>query len=284
MFYTIDLLDFNTCPRLGMGTWHMGDNRGYRQEEITALQTGIEHGLRIIDTAEMYGNGASEELVGQAIHPFKREDLFIVSKVLPNYANAQHMPDHLHASLNRLGTDYLDLYLYHWRGNTPLAETVATLNQLKEQGKIRAWGVSNFDLDDMQDLAKVPHGEDCLVNQVLYHLGSRGIEYELLPYMAEQHILPMAYCPLAQAGRLRQEIVSHPTVHQIAAEMNLSVYQVLLLFVLTQPQMIAIPKAGTVKNQLANLQVLNAQLSADQIERLNQVFPAPNYPTPLDVE
>ncbi|MDY5131267.1 aldo/keto reductase, partial [Actinotignum timonense] len=219
---SITLANGDTVPVLGLGTWFLGDNPAGRQEEIAALRCGIEGGARLIDTAEMYGSGRSEELVGEAITPFSRESLYLITKVLPSNASRHRMEAALDASLARLGTDYVDMYLYHWRGGTPLAETVAELERLRGSGKIRSWGVSNFDVEDMQDLAAVPGGAHCQANEVLYHLGSRGIEVELRGLLERRGAALIAYCPLAQAGTLRNGYsedweISEPGIRCVAA-------------------------------------------------------------------
>ncbi|MBE9924232.1 aldo/keto reductase, partial [Enterococcus casseliflavus] len=187
---------------VGMGTWHMGDDPAKEKAEIDALQAGIKAGAAVIDTAEMYGEGNAETLVGKAIQPFTRADLYLISKVYPWNASTDELPKALDRSLARLGTDYLDLYLLHWRGDVPLAETVDALEAAKDSGKIRAWGVSNFDVADMEELLRLENGDQCAANQVLYNLGARGIEYDLLPWQAETEIPVIAYSPIAQGDRL----------------------------------------------------------------------------------
>lgn len=187
---------------IGLGTWHMGDDPQKRTQEIQALRAGLDHGATVIDTAEMYGEGNAERLVGEAIQPYHREDLYLISKVYPWHASREQLPICLDHSLQRLGTDYLDMYLLHWRGNIPLVETVEALEKAKQAGKIRAWGVSNFDVADMEELMRVTNGQNCQTNQVLYNLSERGIEFDLLPYM-QQHQLPLiAYSPIAQGDSL----------------------------------------------------------------------------------
>lgn len=269
---------------LGMGTWHLGDSSAQRAEEIAALRYGIEHGISIIDTAEMYGSGRSESLVGEAVVPYERESLYIISKVLPQNANRRHLERSLDASLKALQTDYLDLYLYHWRGGTPLAETVEMLENMVGKGKIKAWGVSNFDLEDMEELFDEPGGEHCQANQVLYHLGSRGIEVALKPWQDQRQIPTIAYCPLAQAGALQRGLIQHPAVQQTAAELGISVYQVLLCFTLAQENMVSIPRTGKVAHMQEIADCLNIRLSGEQLAALNQAFPAPSRRVPLDIE
>ena len=280
---SITLKNGDKISKLGMGSWFIGDNPKTRNEEIAAFRFGIENGINLIDTAEMYGSGRSESLIGEAIQPYDRSALYIVSKVLPNNANARNMERACDNSLKNLGTDYLDMYLYHWRGATPLYETVEELEKLKAKGKIRAWGVSNFDLEDMQELLDEPNGKHCQVNQVLFHLGSRGIEYALKPWQDKQAIATMAYCPLAQAGSLQRNLLRNAEVNTIAQELNCTPYQVLLLFVLAQPNMIAIPKAGQVQHMQDNLACLTMKLTKDQLARLDRAFPTPNRRVHLDI-
>lgn len=279
----ITLKNGDKITALGMGTWFIGDDYQHRKEEISALRYGIEQGINLIDTAEMYGNGRSEQLIGEAISPYARESIYLLSKVLPNNANKRNMERACDNSLKALKTDYLDMYLYHWRGATPLSETVECLEMLKQKGKIRAWGVSNFDLEDMQELLALPNGKQCQVNEVLFHLGSRGIEYVLKPYQDKYSIPTVAYCPLAQAGSLQRHLLDNPTVNTVAKELNCTPYQVLLLFVLSQSNMIAIPKAGQLQHMQDNLACLTMQLSQDQLARLNHAFPTPNRRVYLDI-
>ena len=200
MKHTVTLRNGVQVPALGLGTWFLGENKAARAREMESLRTGISAGMTLIDTAEMYGNGKAESLIKEVISDKKRDDLFLVSKVLPNNAGKHRLERALDDSMKRMGVEYLDLYLYHWRGSYPLEETVAELERVKKAGKIREWGVSNFDIDDMEELWMISEGRNCLVNQVLYHTGSRGIEYSLLPWMRKHDVALMSYCPLAQAG------------------------------------------------------------------------------------
>lgn len=277
------LPDGNSIPRLGQGTWHMGENLSNQKAEIESLQTGIELGMRLIDTAEMYGEGASEELVGMAIKPYDRSSLYLTSKVYPHNAGRKNIFISCENSLKRLGTDYLDLYLLHWRGSVPLNETVECMEELVEQGKIRRWGVSNFDAEDMKKLFEIPDGRKCVTNQVLYHLGSRGIEYDLLPWMREHNMPVMAYCPLAQAGSLKHKLLSNPRLIALAEEKKLSVMQLLLAFVLAQPDVIAIPKASNPLHAKENAQMQQVVLSQMELDLLNKEFPSPTSKTYLDI-
>lgn len=269
-------------PAIGQGTWYMGENAGQRQKEIAALRAGIDAGLTLIDTAEMYADGGAEEVVGEALQG-RREQVFLVSKVYPWNAGGQKAVAACDASLRRLKTDYLDLYLLHWRGNYSLAETVEAMETLIRQGKIRRWGVSNLDYDDMQELYGVTGGKACATNQVLYHLGSRGIEFDLLPWCQQQQIPVMAYCPLAQAGRLRDDLFNSRAVQDVAHAHQATPAQVLLAWAIRQPGVMAIPKASSVDHVKENAAALALQLSDEAIALLDQAFPAPGRKTPLDV-
>lgn len=272
-----------TLPAIGQGTWYMGENDRKRSKEVDALRAGIDAGLRLIDTAEMYADGGAEEVVGAALHGGLRDKIYLVSKVYPWNAGGEKAIAACEASLRRLKTDYLDLYLLHWRGNFSLAETVEVMETLMAQGKIRRWGVSNLDYADMQELWQVQGGKACATDQVLYHLGSRGIEYDLLPWCQQQQMPVMAYCPLAQAGRLRDGLLNNSTVMDIAHAHNATAAQILLAWVISHKGVMAIPKAATVAHAQENAAALNIALSAEDLMRLNNAFPAPGRKTPLDV-
>lgn len=281
---TVTLKDGRKMPRFGMGTWYLAEGLHPRPLERMALRAGLDAGVRLIDTAEMYGDGAAEELVGAAIQPYDREDLFIVSKVYPHNADRHGIFRSLKHTLDRLGTAYLDLYLLHWRGSIPLAETVMCMEGLVESGSIRGWGVSNFDVDDMRELTEVEGGEHCLVNQDLYHLGSRGVEYDLLPWMRRHGIPLMAYCPLAQAGRLREGLLVHDAVLSVADAHGVEPLQVLLAFVLRDEQVVAIPRSSNAKHILANWESRTIELTPRDLAVLDSAFPAPTHKVPLDME
>lgn len=269
-------------PAIGQGTWYMGENAAQRRQEVAALQRGIDLGLTLIDTAEMYAEGGAEKVVGEAIRG-RRDEVYLVSKVYPWNAGGQKAQAACEASLKRLGTDYLDLYLLHWRGNIPFEETIAAMESLMAQGKIGRWGVSNLDIDDMQTLWKLQGGQQCATNQVLYHLGSRGIEYDLLPWCAERHLPVMAYCPLAQAGRLRDDLMGNAVVNAIAREKNITAAQLLLAWVIRHPGVLAIPKASDMKHVEENAAALDVKLTAQDIEQLDAAFAPPDRKMPLDV-
>lgn len=276
--------DGSSVPPIGMGTWHMGEDPSKRAGEVKALKAGFESGSRLIDTAEMYGNGAAESVVGKALRELPREQVFLVSKVLPENAGCDRIFDACRASLKRLGTSYLDLYLLHWRGPVPLIETVGCMEQLKEHGLIRRWGVSNFDVDDMQDLVSVPGGIDCATDQVLYHLASRGVEHDLLPWLHARHMPLMAYCPLAQAGRLSRGILQDEAVASIAAAHGATPAQVILAFAIRSGWVIALPKAGTADHARENAAAMSLALTTDELSTLSQRYPAPHCKVPLDVQ
>jgi diketogulonate reductase-like aldo/keto reductase len=226
---TIELKTGEKVPVLGLGTWRMGERASERAAEVEAVRLGLELGIRLIDTAEMYGEGKAEEIVGEAMGRL-REEIYLVSKVYPHNASRKGAIAACERSLRRLATDRLDLYLLHWRGSHPLAETVEAFEPLKRDGKIRNWGVSNLDAGDMDELAGVPNGKNCASNQVLYHLGSRGIEWQLLPKCQKAKIMVMAYSPLGQGPLLRK-----PALGKIAGKHGCDPAAVALAWVLRQP-------------------------------------------------
>nr|WP_314481025.1 aldo/keto reductase [uncultured Pseudomonas sp.] len=253
-------------PTIGQGTWYMGEDPNRRAAEVAALQQGIDLGLTLIDTAEMYAEGGAEQVVGQAIAG-RRDQVFLVSKVYPHNASQRGTAAACERSLKRLGTDCIDLYLLHWRGQYPLQETVEAFERLREAGKIKRWGVSNFDVDDLREL----DNPDCATNQVLYNPAQRGIEFDLLPWSME-HALPiMAYCPLAQAGRLLQ----HPVLEQIAQGHGATPAQVCLAWVTRHDGVIAIPKAVSPEHVRLNAEAARLSLTADDLHAIDQMFPAP---------
>lgn len=269
---------------IGQGTWYLGNRPDTFQQELSALRAGIDRGMTLLDTAEMYGEGAAERLLGQAIRGYDREKLYLVSKVYPHNAGRKNIFHSCRQSLKRLDTDYLDLYLLHWRGSVPLAETAACMEELKEDGLIRAWGVSNLDLDDMDELAAVPGGENCVTDQVLYHLGSRGIEFDLLPALQKRDISVMAYCPLAQRGSLRQGLLESPAVADTARAHDASPTQVLLAFLLSRPGVVPIPRSSKADHALDNAGAADIRLTKEDLARLDAAFPAPTRRVPLDTQ
>lgn len=271
-----------SLPAIGQGTWNMGERPRCRCDEVSALQAGLDLGLRLIDTAEMYADGAAEEIVGEALAG-RRDGAFLVSKVYPWNAGGQKAIAACEGSLRRLKTDYLDLYLLHWTGDFTYDETVSAMEKLIAQGKIRRWGVSNLDYDEMQALWQVAGGQQCATNQVLYHLASRGIEYDLLPWCQQQQMPVMAYSPLAQAGRLRSDLLTHSVINDIARAHDASAAQILLAWVIRQPGVIAIPKAASVAHVEQNAAALEITLSTDELRLLDKAWPAPAGKTALDM-
>jgi diketogulonate reductase-like aldo/keto reductase len=266
---------------VGMGTWHMGDDPAKEKAEIDALQAGIKAGAAVIDTAEMYGEGNAETLVGKAIQPFTRGDLYLISKVYPWNASSDELPKALDRSLTRLGTDYLDLYLLHWRGDVPLAETVDALEAAKASGKIRAWGVSNFDVADMEELLRLENGDQCAANQVLYNLGARGIEYDLLPWQAEAEIPVIAYSPIAQGDRLGHHFKNDEVVKEMAEAKGCTIFQLLLAWTLRQPHVLAIPQTSDSLHMLQNIEACKIVFSKSELAAIDARFPAPTKKQPL---
>ena len=265
-------------PRLGQGTWYVGDAPARRAAEIAALRHGVELGLTLIDTAEMYGDGRAEELVGQAIQGV-RDEVVLVSKVLPSNASRQGTVRACEASLKRLGTDHLDLYLLHWSGRYPLAETVAAFEALETQGKIGRWGVSNFDVDDLEELFTLPGGNRCAVNQVLYNPEHRGIEFDLLPWCQERNLPIMAYSPLGQA----ETLLNSRTLAAVARRHGVTPAQVALAWCLRQPGTMPIPKASSTAHVEENARAEALELSEDDWAVIEIEYPAPRWKMPLEM-
>lgn len=278
----VALPDGSIMPQMGQGTWYLGEDPAKRQEEIEALRLGVELGMTLIDTAEMYGDGKSERLVGEAIKGI-RDQVYLVSKVYPHRASRNEILAACAESLRRLDTDHLDLYLLHWRGNVPLSQTIAGMEQLKAEGKIGRWGVSNFDIHDMQDLLSMEHGNQCQVNQVLYHLGSRGIEFDLLKWQREHNIPTMAYSPLAQGGRLREQLLESEEVQSIAKKHGVEALQIILSWCLIHPDVVAIPRSSNPDHTYLNAQAATIRLDDEDLKRLDARFPAPTFKTALDI-
>lgn len=282
MSRVVTFADGTVLPAIGQGTWFMGEDVAQHHREVAALQAGLERGLTLIDTAEMYADGGAERVVGEALCG-RRDQAFLVSKVYPWNASVVDAVEACERSLTRLKTDYLDLYLLHWRGNIPLEETLRAMQTLQQQGKIRRWGVSNFDSDDLQELLSEEGGAQCATNQVLYHLASRGIEFDLLPDCQQLAMPIMAYCPLAQAGRLRAELMSHPTLVQIAQQKGISMAQLLLAWAIRKEGVMAIPKASSIAHIGDNAAALGVVLTSEELALINQAFPPPDSRQPLDV-
>jgi diketogulonate reductase-like aldo/keto reductase len=274
---TVTLKEGVKVPVFGLGTWRMGERRSQRAAEVSALKLGLELGIRLIDTAEMYGEGVAEEIVGEAMGGL-RDSVYLVSKVYPHNASRNGTLAACERSLKRLKTDRLDLYLLHWRGSHPLAETVAGFEALRKAGKIVNWGVSNFDVADLDAVAGVPDGSSCASNQVLYHLGSRGIEWRLLAQCQAARLMVMAYSPLGQGALLRK-----PALGKIAAKHACDPAAVALAWVLRQSGVITIPKATQPEHVRANMKALEVKLDQDDLALLDSAFPSPRRARPLDM-
>ncbi|MDQ0510567.1 diketogulonate reductase-like aldo/keto reductase [Angulomicrobium amanitiforme] len=264
-------------PALGIGTWMMGERAGARKAETESIRLGIELGLTLVDTAEMYGEGACESFLGEALAGL-RDKVFLVSKVYPHNASRAGVVAACERSMKRLKTDHLDLYLLHWRGGVPLAETIAGFEHLRSQGKIRHWGVSNFDTDDMNELSETPGGEGCAANQVLYNLTRRGPEFDLLPWLAQHHVPLMAYSPIEQ-GRIKTRGV----LGDIAAKHGAKPFQIALAWVLRAPGNIAIPKASDPEHMRENARARDIALDADDLAALDAAFPPPGRKRALEM-
>ncbi|KRN01185.1 aldo keto reductase [Levilactobacillus senmaizukei DSM 21775 = NBRC 103853] len=270
-------------PAIGIGTWHMGDVASQRSQEIAAIRSGIDAGAQVIDTAEMYGSGRSEDLVGEAWQPYDRGSLFLISKVLPENASQVRMRTSLMASLRRLRTDYVDLYLYHWRGNVPLAETVATLQGLQDEGLTKAWGISNFDRSDLQELWQLPQGKQAAANEDLYHIGSRGLDYDILPWQRAHDLPLIAYSPIAQGDTRGQHLSRSQALRTVAARHDASIYQIMLAWAIRDGHTVAIPQTSSMSHMHDNLAATTLTLTPADLELLDQDFPAPTQSTPLAV-
>ncbi|MHC5230117.1 aldo/keto reductase [Enterococcus sp. LJL99] len=277
------MMDGKPIYPIGFGTWHMGDSSAKAEMEIKAIQTGIENGIELIDTAEMYGNGRSEELVGQAIQPYDREKLYLVSKVLPMNASRNQLPISLDQSLKRLKTDYLDMYLLHWQGGVPLQETIDALEKQVQLGKIKAWGVSNFDTSDMQELLTLTKGINCKTNQVLYNLGDRGIDFDLKPFMQQKKIPLMAYSPVAQGDQFGANLLKKPILKEIAEKHQVDVFQILLAWAIRDGNTIAIPQSGNPAHVLNNIHAAMIELDREDFAKINQIYPEPTRKMPLAI-
>jgi len=267
----------SSMPRLGMGTWHMGESASERAAEIAALRAGLDMGLRLIDTAEMYADGGAEEVVGEAIRG-RHDEIFLVSKFYPHHASRKEVVAACERSLERLRVDALDLYLLHWRGRVPLEETVEALERLVESGKVERWGVSNFDISDMDELAAIPGGPHVAANQVLYNPARRGIEYDLLPWCEKHAVDVMAYSPLDEGALVRDRRLA-----AIARRLGLLPSQLALAWVLRHRGVCAIPKASRVEHVEANAKALSITLDADTLAELDRIFPPPARKQRLEI-
>ena len=274
---TTTLPSGEAVPVLGQGTWGMAEGKHPREQEVQALRVGLDLGMTLIDTAEMYANGGAESLVGEAISG-RRDEVFLVSKVLPHNASRTGTLNACERSLRRLNTDRLDLYLLHWRGRIPLRETVAAFEELIRAGKIRNWGVSNFDISDMKEALGLPGGDAVATDQVLYNLTRRAIEYDVLPWCIQRKIPIMAYSPIEQGRALR-----HPALRGMAERYGATAAQVALAWVLRQDKVVATPKAGIPEHVQENRKALDLVLTSEDFAELDRAFPPPAEPRPLEM-
>jgi diketogulonate reductase-like aldo/keto reductase len=275
---TIELPNSESVPVLGQGTWRMGESPGKAKEEVAALRLGLDLGLTLIDTAEMYGDGGAEKIVAKAIEG-RRDEVFLVSKVYPHNASRAGVIEACERSLRRLGTDRIDLYLLHWRGSITLRETVEGFEQLRRDGKVRHWGVSNFDRSDMEELMALEGGPNVAANQVLYNLQERGIEWELLRWCRERGIPVMAYTPLGDGAALLRD----PAVKSVATRHHAKPAQVALAWMLGNPGVMTIPKSAKPDHVRDNRAALDLELSPEDRAELDRAFPPPQAPTRLAI-
>ena len=274
---TVALPSGEPMPAFGLGTWNIGDRKAARAEEIATLRMGLDAGAALIDTAEMYGDGRSEELVGEAIAG-RRDGVFLVTKVYPHNASKKGLPAACERSLKRLRTDRIDLYLLHWRGSVPFAETIEAFEGLKREGKIRHYGVSNLDLADMKEWWKLKDGASCAANQLLYNLTRRGIEFDLLPWLRERKLPVMAYSPIEQA-----RLASDRRLGEFAKQHGMTAAQAALAWLLSKDGVIVIPKTGRRERLQENLGALEKKLDAALLAELDRLFPPPAKAQPLEM-
>ena len=274
---TVKLPSGDRVPVLGQGTWKMGEDKRRHADEVAALKLGIDLGMTLIDTAEMYASGGAETVVADAIAR-RRDEVYVVSKVLPSNASRRGVETACENSLKRLRIDTIDLYLLHWRGSVPLAETVAAFEALKKAGKIRQWGVSNFDVDDMEELAALADGNAVEANQVLYNPQRRGIEHDLIPWSRERGIAVMAYSPVGQGAILRDAKLA-----ALAGKHGATPAQIVLAWVMRTEGVIAIPKAGRAEHVRDNRAALDIILTPDDLAELDRLFPPPRRKQPLEM-
>jgi diketogulonate reductase-like aldo/keto reductase len=263
-------------PVLGQGTWRMGEDAGRRKQDIAALRLGIELGMTLIDTAEMYADGGAETVVGEALTG-RRDGVFVVTKVTPGNATRRGTVRACERSLRRLRTSHIDLYLLHWPADAPIAETVAAFDALMRDGKIRYWGVSNLDLSELEELTRLPTGGACASDQVLYNLRRRGIEWDLLPWCAARQMPVMAYSPIDQG-----ELLHHPAASELASRYGVTASQIALAWTVRKPGIIAIPKAGSIDHVRDNHGALGLHLTSEDLMILDGAFPPPTGPRALE--
>ncbi|MDB6057586.1 MAG: hypothetical protein JWO95_1430 [Verrucomicrobiales bacterium] len=276
---TVRLPSGREIPMIGQGTWRMGENRTERQAEVDALRLGLDLGITLIDTAEMYGEGGAEIIISEAIAG-RRDEVFLVSKIYPHHACHEGTAQACERTLKRLKTDRLDLYLLHWRESIPLEETISAFLKLKADGKILDFGVSNFDLSDMEDAARIAGGEQIATNQIYYNLEHRGIEFDLMPWCKERGIPLMAYSPLKSSGDDKHALLGHLALKKIAKAHSATTAQIALAWLLHMG-VVVIPKAVKPEHVRENLVVADIQLTREDIKSIDKAFPAPNHKVSL---
>ena len=276
----VNIKDMSIEP-IGLGTLKMGDDSNNHQDEIDAIQFAINQGANVIDTAEMYGDGASEELIGEAIQSYDREKLYIISKVHPENASRDKVLTSIDNSLKRLRTDYIDLYLLHWKSQYPLEETISAFEEAKNLGKIKEWGVSNFDTSDMKHLLSLPNGHECVANQVRYNIGDRGIEYDLKPFMRENNIALISYAPIARGDKLGKNLTKSPVLLELSRKYEVDVFQILLAWNIRDGHTLAIPKSSNKLHIENNMGASNIHLTEEDIQKIDSEFPPPTTKEPL---
>ena len=276
----VNIKDMSIEP-IGLGTLKMGDDSNNHQDEIDAIQFAINQGANVIDTVEMYGDGASEELIGEAIQSYDREKLYIISKVHPENASRDKVLTSIDNSLKRLRTDYIDLYLLHWKSQYPLEETISAFEEAKNLGKIKEWGVSNFDTSDMKHLLSLPNGHECVANQVRYNIGDRGIEYDLKPFMRENNIALISYAPIARGDKLGKNLTKSPVLLELSRKYEVDVFQILLAWNIRDGHTLAIPKSSNKLHIENNMGASNIHLTEEDIQKIDSEFPPPTTKEPL---
>lgn len=276
----VNIKDMSIEP-IGLGTWKMGDDSNNHQDEIDAIQFAINQGANVIDTAEMYGDGASEELIGEAIQSYDREKLYVISKVHPQNASKDKVLTSIDNSLKRLRTDYIDLYLLHWKSEYPLEETISAFEEAKKLGKIKEWGVSNFDTSDMKHLLSLPNGRECVANQVRYNIGDRGIEYDLKPFVRENNIALISYAPIARGDKLGKNLTKSPVLLELSRKYEVDVFQILLAWNIRDGHTLAIPKSSNKLHIENNMGASNIHLTEEDIQKIDSEFPPPTTKEPL---
>lgn len=276
----VNIKDMSIEP-VGLGTWKMVDDSNNHQDEIDAIQFAINQGANVIDTAEMYGDGASEELIGEAIQSYDREKLYIISKVHPENASRDKVLTSIDNSLKRLRTDYIDLYLLHWKSQYSLEETISAFEEAKNLGKIKEWGVSNFDTSDMKHLLSLPNGHECVANQVRYNIGDRGIEYDLKPFMRENNIALISYAPIARGDKLGKNLTKSPVLLELSRKYEVDVFQILLAWNIRDGHTLAIPKSSNKLHIENNMGASNIHLTEEDIQKIDSEFPPPTTKEPL---